>query len=116
MDVNFNWVLEALDGDRELLNEIINDVLDDRYQKDFIDNMEPYIEAGDFHKLSMHIHKFKGSIAIFNIESINHTLNQMNEHCQNGNLPAIEKSYKTLKIQFNELKRCLTVYKNSVQK
>lgn len=108
--VNLESLIERLDGDYKLLNDIINEVVNDKYEREFFGEMENYIKDKNLEKLSRHIHKFKGSISHFQIDSIDQILCEIRECCKSQDFPAIEKLSGKLKSEYERLKECLILW------
>lgn len=103
-------LIDRFEGDHELLNDIIDEVVSSEYEKEFFGGLEAYIRDKDFEKLNRHIHKFKGSISHFQADSINKALSDMKECCKNHDLSQIEKQLEKLKLEYTRLRECLMIY------
>lgn len=108
---NLESLVDRLGGDYELLNDIIEEVVSSKYEKEFFEGIESYFKDKDVKKLSMHIHKFKGSISHFQAASIDEVLREIKEKCNNQDFFAIEKLYWKLKLEYKHLKECLVLCK-----
>ncbi len=104
---NLGSLVDRLGGDYELLNDIIEEVVSSKYEKEFFGGIESYVKDKDLEKLSSHIHKFKGSISHFQAESIDEVLSDIKGKCKNQDFPAIEKLCERLKLEYERLKECL---------
>ncbi len=111
MVVCLESLVERFEGDHELLKDIIAEVTSSEYEKEFFGGLETYIKNRDFEKMSNHIHRFKGSISYFHADSINSVLYGIKECCKNQDLPAIEKLFQKLELEYARLKECLMKYR-----
>lgn len=102
-----NTLIQRFDGDRELISEIINEIICDEYEQGFLNNIEKYIQHSNFKNLSRHIHKFKGGIAYFEASSILNLLEEMQTKCEKKDLCNIEHLYINLKREFAKFKNDL---------
>ncbi|MBU5312541.1 response regulator [Tissierella carlieri] len=103
--------LERVDGDKEVLMEIIEDIISDDYEKEYLGNIETCIEQGNLEALNKNIHKFKGSISNFDAYNAINILETMDENIKSRNLYTIKHLFKELKNEFFDIKCELKEYK-----
>ncbi|MGE5676994.1 MAG: PAS domain S-box protein [Pseudomonadota bacterium] len=106
-------LIDRFEGDNELLNEIIDEVLSSGFEKEFLGGLDELIKNGDIEKLNRHIHKLKGSISHFQADSINKILQDMRVCCNNQDLSRAAELLKGLTLEYERLKECLIFYKTS---
>lgn len=105
--INISQLLDRLDGDTILLKEIIEEVLSEDYEKEFIGNIKLHIEKENFSELKKLIHKFDGSICNFGADIILDLLGQMKEAIDIQNNIKLEQLFKKLEIEFIKFKNIL---------
>jgi PAS domain S-box-containing protein len=103
-------LIDRFEGDHELLNDIINEVVSSKYEKEFFGGIENYIKEKNLEKLSKHIHKYKGSISHFQADSINKVLGEIMECCKKQDFHQIEKLFEKLKLEYTRFRECLLSY------
>lgn len=112
---NLKDIIEKFNGDKELLCEIIDDVISDEYQKQFIENMENHIKDKNFKKISDHAHKFMGSISYFGSLHILKLIDDIKRECKKRDLNRTQLIFNSLKKDFNDLKQNLIFYKTMLK-
>ena len=103
-------LLDRLEGNEELLGEIIEAVISGRYEEELFSGIERYMRDRDADRLYKHIHKYKGSISHFRAENIDKLLGEIKKCCRSGDLPAIENMLPRLHKEYEELKEYLALY------
>lgn len=98
-------LLNRIDYDEELLRELVEELLSESYEREYLGNMAVYIDNGDSNKLKQIIHKFKGSISNFNWEEIISLLEEIESCIEKRQMDLIKELYDDLKVCFNQLKR-----------
>lgn len=111
--LNIEQLLERIDGDSDVLIEIIKEVMSDDYENEYLGNIEIYIEKENLEGLSKQVHKFKGSISNFGASNIINILEKMDNCIKNRELNTIKELFKELKIEFNKTKGKLKKYNSS---
>lgn len=112
---DLNSLLIALDGDNKLLVELIEEVTDIRYQNELFGRIERFAEDNDFEELKKHLHKFKGSISHFHVESINNVLNEIKECCRKKDVVLLNVLLSRLKNEYLNLKDFLIEYAKNMR-
>ncbi|MDR7856702.1 response regulator [Tissierella sp.] len=100
-DINIRQLLDRIDGDKDMLKEIIEDVVSDDYKKEHLGNIDVFIEKEDWKELSKQIHKLKGSISNFGGCNIVSVLEKMKDNIKNKDIYVIKELFKELKSEFN---------------
>lgn len=113
-NLNLKNIIERFDGDEKLLCEIIEDIICSKYEKEFIGNMEKYIQNSEWEKLKNCAHKFKGSISYFQSSIMLNLIEEIKRQCQRGDLHRIEDLFTNLKEEFIELKGNLKNYQKMI--
>lgn len=108
--LNIKGLLEQIDGDRDVLVDIIKEVMSDEYEKEHIGNMGINIEKENLETLNKQIHKFRGSISNFGAFNIINILGEMSYNIKINNLCMTKKLFEELKIEFNKTKNKLKRY------
>ncbi|HYE10617.1 MAG TPA: PAS domain S-box protein [Patescibacteria group bacterium] len=103
-------ILGILDGDHMLLRELANEISGSQYEEEFLGKIEKYIVHKDLENLAKQVHKFKGSISHFQIEAINHILNEIKDSCERKDFNSLYRLLSQLKDEYLELKKFLTEY------
>lgn len=103
-------LLAAINEDYNLLGHIIKEFTSMKYQDDLFNNIEKFEKDRDIETLIKYLHKFKGSISHFQVESINNILYELKESCKNSNVVSVNQSLKRLKNEYVELKDFLIEY------
>jgi CheY-like chemotaxis protein/HPt (histidine-containing phosphotransfer) domain-containing protein len=98
---------DRLDGDRELVSEIIEEVISISYERELLEGIDRCLEAKDFDRLCSHIHKFKGSLSHFQAEAIDEVLSEIKEKCRNSDFSEINTLCSRLKKEYILLKESL---------
>lgn len=107
---NLKPLLVAIDGDKKLLDHIINEFTGIKYQEELFNNIEKFARESDLEALTKYLHKFKGSISHFQVASINNILRELKENCKNKNIVSLNQSLKRLKNEYIDLKNFLIKY------
>jgi PAS domain S-box-containing protein len=108
-------ILETVDGDLELLKDIIDEVVSIQYEEEFLVKIENYIINKDLKSLAKQIHKVKGSISHFRIDTINNILLEMDEYCREGNFTSLNQLLIELQKEYINLKVFLTAYLKNIR-
>lgn len=103
-------ILNILEGNQQLLIDIINEIASTEYQEEFLGKIERYAAEGDFENLSKQIHKFRGSISHFQIKPLNDVLSELRECCKKQEYSLIYSSIDKLKYEYENLKSYLMEY------
>jgi len=103
-------LIERFEEDYVLLDDIINEVVSSKYEREFFGGIEKYIRENNPERLCRHVHKFKGSISHFQAEAVDNVLGEIMENCRNKDLSQAEKLSEKLKQEYMRFKECLMVY------
>jgi PAS domain S-box-containing protein len=111
LNFNLKGLIGRLEGNNELLKEIIDEVISEKYENEFLGCMERYIEEKDYERLNKHVHKFEGSLSHFEIKSINDIFKSIKNDIKSQEIQDIHKSLDYLRYEFLKLKENLIFYK-----
>lgn len=111
--INLDKLLDRIDGDKEMLKELIEDLLNDDYEKEHLGNIKNYIKEEDFENLRNQIHKFKGSILNFGGGNVVSILEEMILTIKEENPNKTLGLYENLEIEFKKIKGELKEYYRS---
>ncbi len=103
-------LIERFEGDYELLDDIIDEVVSSEYEEELFGGIEDCIKEKDPEKLSKHIHRFKGSISHFQADSVNKVLSEIMVCCKNQDFLQVEKLLGKLKLEYLRFRECLMSY------
>ena len=109
---NMEPLIQRLEGDYNLLNDIIDEVTSSEYEREFFVGIEDCIKKKDLERLSSYIHKFRGSISHFQAGAINEVLSEIKVKCKERDFSGIEKLCGRLRLEYIRLKECLMLYNN----
>ncbi len=109
---NLKPLIDRLEGDNELLNAILDEVVSSEYEDELFGCMEEYIEKKDMERLKKHIHKFKGSLSYFQADSINKIFDALKKACEDCNISTLNELCEKLKVEYGVLKEQLSKYNN----
>lgn len=104
LDLHLEDLLSRIDNNKKLLKELIEEMISDSYEKEFLGNISTYIANRDFINLRKIIHKFKGSISYFGAGQIIKLLEEIESNIENGNMDLIRELYEDVKCEFTKLK------------
>lgn len=114
-DYSLKPLLEFLDGNQKVLEDIIDEVVSDRYQKEFIGKIEWFINNGDKDGLMKQLHKLKGSLSHFQLDSINNLLVQLKEHGGSLDFESCKLVLAELKNEYLSLREFLFAYNKKIK-
>lgn len=103
-ELDLDGLLDRIDGNMYILKKLIEDLISDDYEKEHLGNIKKYLQDEDYEKLDKQLHKFRGSISNFSIDSINSTLEKMSHYLENKNYDEFLELHDQLKIQFKKIK------------
>lgn len=105
--INIEIALENLEGDQELLKELVVDFFDESYASALIEDIKVAVKNGDFTTLYKKAHKLKGAAACIQINGIYeiaYELEKKGNKCENIGLEKLvnrlEEEYKRAKVYF----------------
>jgi signal transduction histidine kinase/DNA-binding NarL/FixJ family response regulator len=110
---DLNPILKTLDGNQQLLADIINEIISTKYQEEFLGEIERYAKENDFENLAKQIHKFKGSISHFQVKSLNDILIELKECCIRQEFNLIHPLIDKLKCEYENLRSYLMEYERN---
>lgn len=108
-------ILIALDGDNKLLGELIEEITNIQYQEELFGKIERFARDNDLDNLKNHLHKFKGSISHFHVESINNVLSEIKESCRKQDIVSLNSLLNRLKNEYLSLKEFLIEYAKNMR-
>ncbi|MDP4145002.1 MAG: PAS domain S-box protein [Bacillota bacterium] len=111
LNFNINALIYRLDGDNELLIDIIDEVVSASYRTRFLGSIEKYIDDENYEELHKSIHKFGGSISHFGAEVINNVLRRIGIAIKDKNQKIIRQEYDNLQNEFEYLVKKLIEYR-----
>lgn len=97
-------LIDRIDNDEELLKELVEELISESYEKEFLGNMLTYIDSGDLKKLKKTVHKFKGSISYFGAGRIIELLKEIEANIEKANMDRVKELYEEVKCEFMNLK------------
>lgn len=103
-------LIDRLEGDNELLEDIISEAVSSDYENELFGGLEEYLRDRNLEKLNRHIHKFKGSLSHFQADQINKVLCEIKECCRNQDISQLDELFKRLRFEYSRLKECLQLY------
>ena len=107
---NLEPLLAAIDGDSILLKQIIKEYTSMKYQEELFSKIEKFERDSDFKAFTQYLHKVRGSLSHFQVESINNVLNELKVSCKNKDVVSLNLSLKRLKNEYLDLKNFLIEY------
>lgn len=108
--LNIKYLLDRIYGEKNILIEIIQEVISDEYEKEYIDNIRINIENNNLKALSKQIHKFKGSISHFGANTVINILQKMGDSVKSKDMHAAKKLYEELTKEFHKIKSKIKSY------
>ena len=109
---NLESLIDRLEGDYNLLNDIIAEVASSEYEREFFVGIEDCIKEKDLERLNSYIHKFSGSISHFQAGAIDEVLSEIKVKCKERDFSGIEKLCEKLRLEYMRFKECLMLYNN----
>jgi CheY-like chemotaxis protein len=115
VEYDLKQLLEMVDGNQKLIKEIIDEVTSIQYEQEFLGKIEKYIINKDFKNLKNQVHKFKGSISHFRIDTINNILIEIEKGCSKRNSTSLNQLLGALKNEYINLKVSLLAYSQNIR-
>ena len=101
--LDWNAALDAVDGDRELLDKVIEGFLGQ--QPALLAELRDALPAGDLQVVKRVAHTIGGSLRLFDGARVVALANELEDRCQSGSSGAVEAAWRTLD---PELAACVT--------
>ena len=114
MRYDLSPLLAALEGDNELLDDIIKEFTSKEYEVEIFGKIEIYRENNELEGLKRHLHKFKGSISHFHVASINNTLRELSVSCKKQDIAYLKQLVSRLRSEYLDLKDYLIEYVKNI--
>ncbi len=109
-NLNINQLLDRVDGDENILIEIVKEVISDEYEKEYLDSIRIYIENNNLEELGKLIHKFKGSISNLGANTMVNILQNMGNSIKTKDMHTVKNLYGELTKEFHKIKSYLKNY------
>ncbi|SNS99550.1 CheY chemotaxis protein or a CheY-like REC (receiver) domain [Anaerovirgula multivorans] len=109
--IDIEGALDNVEGDKELLKELIEDFIDEEYSIVLLKDIKIAADTKDFTVLYKKAHKLKGAAACLNINSINHIAYQLEEKGKKQESNGLNELVNDLKKEYKIIKNYFANYK-----
>lgn len=109
--IDLEEALDKLDGDKELLRELIEDFIDKEYSTDLLLDIEAAANIKDFTLLYKKAHKLKGAAASLNMNTIYEITYKIEEKGRRQEQDGLKELICNLKNEYEMIKNYFSNYK-----
>jgi len=102
--LNLDAFLERVNHDKNLLREVIEEILSKEYEEEFLGNLKAYIDEGNMSNVKKTIHKFKGSISNLGAYRMVKLLDDLNKAIEGEDVDKLVKIFNCLRDEFAKLR------------
>ena len=109
--INIEDALEDLEGDKELLKELIEDFIGEEYSVNLLKSIRDAVNIKDFKNLYKKAHKLKGAAACIHINSVYDVAYKLEEKGRNNDNIGLEELVDTLEKEYEIIRHFFSNYK-----
>ena len=100
--VDLSKAMEAVDGDKELLKELVGDFLSEYPAQ--LDELQGFIEKSDFKQIEQKAHSFKGAVGNFGVKKAYELAHELEILGKESRLEGAPDLFRKLEEQMNQVK------------
>ncbi|MFA7410818.1 MAG: response regulator [Tissierellaceae bacterium] len=105
--LNIQAFLERINYDTDVFRQVVEEIVSDDYEREFLGAMRASIEEGNLERLRGIIHKFKGSISNIGVYKMIKLLDMMRIGIEEEDMDGLMEIFNCLSVEFDKVRKRL---------